>query len=144
MIDRLQNMPFGKIFSPVMMNNMFNDQVKYGATAYSVTELLSDLKHSVWKELKIGNATDFYRRNLQKKHLNNLISLAGLSKNAAAAPPPGMSMMSFPPDATALGKVQLKQLEQEIKAAVPLMKDKMTRYHLQDCLDQIQRALVIK
>lgn len=145
-MEKIQNPALNRLFSPIVLLNLTNAQARYGNNAYTVSEMLADVQSSIWRELKWTKTIDVYRRTLQKNHITALIRLAGLDNSAGPAPvlPPGFRVVSSPTDAISLSKAQLKQLQQEIKQAIPSMKDKMSRYHLQDCLDQINRALVVK
>ncbi|SMC88667.1 zinc-dependent metalloprotease [Pedobacter africanus] len=145
LMEKIQGSALSRLFSPVVFLNLCNAQAKDGASAYTAAELLADIKHAVWKELKSGTAVNVYRRNLQKNHISNLITMAGLGRivGPALALPSGFMAVGFPKDAVGLAKIQLRQLQQEIKTGVPLVKDKMSRCHLLDCLDQIQRALKV-
>ncbi|WP_316812910.1 zinc-dependent metalloprotease [Pedobacter heparinus] len=150
-VSAMQGGVLNRLLSPVTLGNLTKAQEKDGLKAYTAVELLADVKQIVWTELKSGKSVDVYRRNLQKNYVNSLVKLAGLDKSPAAAaaidPVMGalakMMGLNFS-DATSLAKMQVKELQREIKTAIPKMKDKMSRYHLLDCLDQINRALVIK
>ena len=50
---------------------------RYGASAYSVDDLITDAKKGVWSELAAGSPIDINRRNLQKvfiEALDNLVT----------------------------------------------------------------------
>lgn len=145
LMDKIQGSALSRLFSPMLFLNLANARAKDGVAAYSNTDLLADVKKSIWTELKTAKPINIYRRNLQKNHLNNLIRLAGLDKAPATTPalPTGFTISKFPSDLSSLVKMQLNQLRSEIKSAIPLMKDKMSTYHLLDCLDQINRVLKV-
>jgi hypothetical protein len=41
--------------------------------AYTLSELLSDLDHGIFKKLEAGKNVDHYRRNLQRTYVNRLL-----------------------------------------------------------------------
>ncbi|MFN8355791.1 MAG: zinc-dependent metalloprotease [Spirosomataceae bacterium] len=110
---------------------------------YTADELMTDLRSGIWSELKSKKAIDTYRRNLQKVFTEKLIamlggtmSISGFSFGAAAAPVDAKKN-----DIMSLVRAHATQLQAEIKAALPLTTDKMSKYHLQDCAFRLEKAL---
>ena len=115
---------------------------------YNLDELMSDLRSGIWSELKSKKTIDIYRRNLQKVFVEKVTSLLN----------PGMAVSSYIPqgatygfdsrmvdlkktDLPSIARAHLESLKGEIKAALPLTTDKMSKYHLQDVLQRIEIAL---
>lgn len=118
------------------------------AANYNLDELMTDLRGSIWSELKSKKVIDIYRRNLQKVFVEKVTSFLT----------PGMAAVSFIPqgatygfetrmvdlkktDLPSIARAHLEALKGEIKAALPLTTDKMSKYHLQDVLQRIDTAL---
>lgn len=120
------------------------------ANAYSIDELFSDIRTGIWSELKTRKATDAHRRNLQKIYVERMAT----ALNAPAGPPAlstatakvfgAVVAPSADPrknDVQTMIRAHLSLLQNEIQAAIPATTDKMTKYHLQDCLFRIKKAL---
>ena len=117
------------------------------AAAYGADEMLTDLQKGVWSELVTKKPIDNYRRNLQKSYVENLLNL--IPGNSPA--PSGFVIIlggssggSVDPrgnDISSIARGQLSALNTQVKAALPTVTDKMSRYHLQDVSDRITRAL---
>lgn len=120
--------------------------------AYGLDDMFTDVRKGIWSELRMRKAIDPFRRNLQKVHVEKLISLL----NPPATPPPaGFGFFSpfFPAspaspvadpkksDVISLARGHLIDLKAEVNAALPSVSDKMSRYHLQDVQSRINRAL---
>lgn len=118
------------------------------AANYNLDELMTDLRSGIWSELKSKKTIDIYRRNLQKVFVEKVNSLLN----------PGMAVSSYIPqgatygfdsrmvdlkktDLPSIARAHLESLKGEIKAALPLTTDKMSKYHLQDVLQRIEIAL---
>jgi hypothetical protein len=121
---------------------------RYGASAYSVDDLLTDAKKGVWGELAAAGPIDIYRRNLQKEYVAALVSLIG---NEPPPPPPAGIPAGFLAniftgdirftDVPSEARGQLVELRNEITAAIPRETDKVSKYHLQDLQERIKEAL---
>lgn len=115
---------------------------------YSLDELMTDLRGGIMAEVKTRKPIDIYRRNLQKVFVEKVISFLN----------PGTAMVMYIPQGAAFGfesrAVDLKKtdlpsiarghlelLKSEIKLAIPVTTDKLSKYHLQDLLQRIENAL---
>jgi hypothetical protein len=115
---------------------------------YNLDELMTDLRRSIWSELKSGKVIDIYRRNLQKVFVEKINSLLNPGMTTTSFIPPGASygfetrMVDLKKtDLPSIAKAHLEILKGEIKIALPLTSDKMSKYHLQDVLQRIDTAL---
>ncbi len=100
-----------------------------GTAAYSVPELLADLRHGVWTELMDRSPrVDFYRRALQR---NYVLALIGLTNNK-----------SSDLRARAIGELrtELAMLRKGGKTA----SEDQTRLHFDDLRQVIEEALMHK
>ena len=57
------------------MKRLIEQEAFYGSAAYSLSEMMSDLRNGVWSELSSGNEADVYRRNLQRAYLGRMDEL---------------------------------------------------------------------
>jgi hypothetical protein len=108
---------------------------------YPADEYLTDLKNSIWKELKLHTPISIYRRNLQDDYLENLSNVL-----KPVPPPAGAMFYIIQPgvsksDVPAIIRAHLVALKKEINAALPMVSDRMTKEHLQEELYKIDRIL---
>ena len=102
----------------------------------------------MWKELAGKKTVDVYRRNLQKMHLARLIGMIEQrpAGNTSIIQTQGgytiaNTLSSANSDVISIAKAELKELKRIIGIALPATTDRMTKYHLQDCLERINLAL---
>lgn len=115
------------------------------ASSYKIDEYMDDLRKGLYSELATKKVIDNYRRNLQKSFVERLGALI----NPAPTPSLGGGItITFGPaidpkksDVYSVAKGTLRQLKAEIAAALPLYTDKMSKMHLQDLNERIDRIL---
>ncbi len=128
------------------MNKLISAEAALGKNAYTLTDLMGDLQKNIWTEIYTRKPIDVYRRNLQKafvERFGTLISPAAPSGNSF-----GGIVITFggggdikKTDIVSVAKGTLRSLKTDISAALPSVTDKMTRYHLQDMLERIEKIL---
>ncbi|MDE3248889.1 MAG: zinc-dependent metalloprotease, partial [Bacteroidota bacterium] len=116
-----------------------------GDKAYTLSDLMSDLQKNVWTELGTHKPIDVYRRNLQKAFVERFSAI--INPPAPASTNFGGIVISFgisdvkKTDIVSLAKGTLRSLKAQIAAALPATTDKMSKYHLQDMAERIERIL---
>lgn len=134
------------ILNRLISNNTLNKLFRFEAesnTAYTATEMLTDLRKGIWSELAARQPIDIYRRALQKSFVESLGRIidpqpaAGLQISFGSP----ASTSNKTSDAISIAKAQLRTLAAEIRAALPAYKDANSRAHLQDVLDRINETL---
>jgi hypothetical protein len=107
--------------------------------AYTVADLLADLRAGVWSELaQPSPRIDLYRRNLQRSYLAAVDRTLNPPPPAAPAPAAAGRGSSPPPpapwtsDVRPLLRDELQQLDALLRQAVERTTDSMTRLHLRD------------
>lgn len=115
---------------------------------YNLDDLMTDLRGGIWAELKSRKPIDIYRRNLQKVYTEKVITLLTPTTTTVLSIPPGVTygydirtVDLKKTDLPSIARAQLESLKTEIKAALPLTTDKMSKYHLQDVLKRIEKGL---
>ncbi|WP_337044790.1 zinc-dependent metalloprotease [Emticicia sp. 17c] len=115
---------------------------------YNLDELMTDLRAGIWAELKTHKPIDIYRRNLQKVFVEKVNTLLTPTTAMVMSIPPGVTygydtrvVDLKKTDLPSIARAHLEALKSEIKAALPLTTDKMSKYHLQDVLKRIENAL---
>ena len=139
-----QDNVLGRLLSTRTMGRMLEAEAAVGSNAYTVVEMLEDLKKGIWSELASRKPVDIYRRNLQKSYVNTLTSIVN------PAPPQSsnigglvftVSNGSEKTDVRSIVRAHLASLRAEIARAIPSVTDPLTRYHLQDVQYRIAKAL---
>jgi hypothetical protein len=111
------------------------------ADAYTVADMLGDLRRGVWSELNQASPrVDVYRRNLQRAYLE------AVETTLDPPPPPANQPASQRPprwanDARPILRGELQELDRLAQQAIGRTNDPMTRLHLRDVRLEIQRLL---
>lgn len=143
-LSSLQDTYLGVLLTSSRLNRLANTPNRDEA-GYRLDEFMDDLKKTLWSELPARKPIDNYRRNLQKSFVERL----GAIINPPAAPASGIMIfigsVSGPDpkktDIVSVAKGTLRSLKAEIAAAIPAYGDKMSRYHLQDLNERIEKIL---
>ncbi len=136
----------------VFDNNRMQRLIETSATdtkGYTLDELFTDVQKNVWNELVSRQPVNNFRRNLQKVYVERMNALINPSPLAVLPQPTPVlpnTVASPTPDAKktdiiSIARGHLVELRGQVKAALPAITDKMTRYHLQDVLARIEQAL---
>jgi hypothetical protein len=116
------------------------------ANNYSLDNFFTDMKNGIWSELRTRQPIDNYRRNLQKVYIERLLSIlnpsgppqpAGFFFGGTISPNPVDPKKT---DIVSMIRGHLTELKSEISGAAG-SSDKMTRYHLQDLIFRLTKAL---
>lgn len=146
-ILNLQEAALNRMLSTSTMNKMLNAEAAIGNQAYTVNDLLGDLKQSIFTELAAKKPIDIYRRNLQKSYVERLGSILNPATPAGA----GVITITFGNAAPVMDtkktdilsylKGHAKELKAAIDAAATGTADKASKYHLQDLSDRLRKML---
>lgn len=136
-----------------VLNSLFNETrlnrlIEYEAMApagqaYTLGDMLSDLRGAVWGELRQNRVRiDVYRRNLQRAYIEAI----DRTLNPPPQPPQGGPFgQNQPPryagDARAALRGHLAELDQAAQSAIGRAGDEMTRLHLRDLRMEIEKLL---
>ena len=116
-----------------------------GTEAYTIIEIVEDLRNSVWTELKTGAKIDVYRRNLQRAHIDQLAFLMTEEQQSIPA-----AYRSFfvrtdvnvsQSDIRSVARAELNELKKLCKTAIAKTADKLSKYHLEDAMARIDLIL---
>lgn len=146
-ISARQEAVLSRLISTATINKLLSMEAELNTNAYKAADMLDDLKKGIWGELAERKAIDIYRRNLQKSYVERV----GQIVSPASTPSFGGIFISIgapaamtdtkKSDIISVLKANLRALRAEIKTAYPAIADKMTKYHLQDVADRIDRIL---
>ena len=119
LIQKLQTRQLRNVLSKSRLERMIDNEALNGSSAYSITEMLSDLRKGLWSEAQLGLKTDAYRRNLQRAHV---ICLGELMNEKTV----------LRSDIQAATRAELKAIQSLAKAKASSYGDGMDKHHLQD------------
>ena len=74
-VRRNQARTLNQVLNIDRMKRLIEQEAFHGSAAYSLSKMLSDLSSGIWSELSSGDATDVYRRNLQRAYLERMDEL---------------------------------------------------------------------
>lgn len=116
-----------------------------GNEAYTLLEMMRDLRRGIWSETRSGRSIDTYRRNLQKAHIDRLEYLM-TADSQRKMPDFGGYRKSTPintsqSDIRSVARAELNNLKRDIRNGLARISDSMSRYHLQDALERIDLIL---
>ncbi|HTD95059.1 MAG TPA: zinc-dependent metalloprotease [Chitinophagaceae bacterium] len=145
-IRGLQETWFNTIYSTGTFQRLIESSAM-DKNAYSATELVEDMRAIIWSELDTKKPIDNFRRDLQKVYVERLTALLNQTTVVGGAASRNWGVQTFAginpakSDISSLIRADLKIVQAKIKAALPAMTDKMTKYHLQDMSDRIEKVL---
>lgn len=141
-IGQAQDMVINRLVSGRILGKLNEAEAILGNKTYLATDLLADLKKGIFTELATAKPVDFYRRNLQKSYTSALISLLTPATTVLGS---GLSITSGglneKTDSKSILRAYLVSLRTEIAGAAGRSTDTMTKYHLQDLAERINKAL---
>ncbi|MDX8552885.1 zinc-dependent metalloprotease [Tenacibaculum sp. 1B UA] len=145
-IRSLQVRTLNRVLKTGRLTRMIENETLNGTKAYSLIEMMGDLRKGIWNEVYANKAIDPYRRNLQRAHLDRLDFLLNKAKDQKA---PRSDRGYFKQTAVTINQSdikpvvrgELKRLQRDIKRSIPSARNTITRYHLQDAADRIDTIL---
>lgn len=144
-IRSIQVRTLNNMMSLGKMARLVENEAANGREAYTLLEMMDDLRQGIWSELTSGRKIDTYRRNLQKAHIDRLAYLM-TAENQKKLPDFGGYRKSTvvntsQSDIRSVARAELNLLKREIRNAVGRTSDRMSRYHLQDVGERIDHIL---
>jgi hypothetical protein len=144
----------GGVLNTLLAESRLNRLIEYEALAtrqgeaYTVAELLNDLRRGVWTEIFAPNPNvNVFRRNLQRAYLEAIDRQLNPPRPATGPQipqgPPGQqqSPPRFESDVRPLLRGELVELDRLVQSALGRTSDQMTRLHLLDIRLEIERLL---
>ena len=127
------------------MARLIENEAINGQTAYTLIEMMSDLKEGIWKELYTHKKIDVYRRNLQLAYLDRISYIMNEEQGSVPSWARGRvtSVKVSQSDIRTIAVGQLLELKKDIKKHKN-RSDKMTKMHLDMAMTKINKILVGK
>ena len=124
-----------------MARLMENSQVN-GNDAYSLLNMMTDVRTGIWSELNRGGQIDQYRRNLQRAYIARMEHLMTQQQETGSGwRSAGSSINVAQSDIRPIVRGELVTLQRNIRNAANRSNDQLTRYHLLDALERIDLIL---
>jgi len=112
----------------------------YPENAYYFAELLDDLESGIWKELRLKQPINSFRRNVQKAYADRLISLLHYPQ-PSSGDDVYLRSDRVQTDFYSVIKAHMRKLVTSIKRSVRYLSDQESIVHLTDVLERLQRGL---
>ena len=117
-----------QVLNVARMKRLVEQEAFHGSRAYSLGDMLDELREGVWSELRAGRDTDAYRRNLQRGYLDRMGTL--MSDSTAQET-----------DVAPFVRGQLQTLSGELTNAAGRVSHRATRLHYLDAIARIDAIL---
>ena len=127
------------------MARLIENEAINGKAAYTLIDMMSDLKGGIWKELYTHNTIDVYRRNLQLAYLDRISYIMNEEQGSIPSWARGRvtSVKVSQSDIRTIAVGQLLELKKDIKKHKN-RSDKMTKMHLDMATAKINKILIGK
>ncbi|PPZ90849.1 hypothetical protein C3729_10525 [Cloacibacterium normanense] len=139
-VENLQKIVLNRVLSEGVLNKLYEGE-SLDANAYAVYDYLQDIKNSVFSELKSSSKIDIYRRNLQKNFVETLIARTQASKPSTGR---NAETISDNSDVKSLTRGVLREIKADASKNAQNAQDAVTKYHLEDLVYRIDKALEVK
>ncbi|MBS1707783.1 MAG: zinc-dependent metalloprotease [Armatimonadetes bacterium] len=125
-VKGLQSQGVNSLLQTARMTRMLDNEALNGGSAYSVAELMADVRANVWRELSAPKVSvDVFRRSLQRTYVNTLVA----------------KLPSTASDIRGYATGELKLSQELLKRAASRAADQATLDHIQDLQQVIEMAL---
>lgn len=139
-VENLQKTVLNRVLSEGVLNKLYEGE-SLDANAYAVYDYLQDIKNSVFSELKSSSKIEIYRRNLQKNFVETLIARTQASKPSTGR---NAETISDNSDVKSLTRGVLREIKADASKNAQNAQDAVTKYHLEDLVYRIDKALEVK
>ncbi len=145
-IRQRQEAILGTLFQDGRLSRLVEQEATLPAgQAYVLVDLFRDVRRGIFAELGAqAPAVDPYRRNLQRtfvEEMDRLINTPLEPQRRGGQGFFGQSPTARPGDARAVARLEMQEIAQRIRTALPQVTDRATRAHLVDLEARIGRVL---
>ena len=144
-IRGMQSSTLSNVLDFGRMQRLLENEEINGKEAYTLLEMMDDLRKGIWSELNSGQKIDRYRRNLQRAYIDRLGHL--MTADQEAIPSAYRRWISrtnvnvAQSDIRPIVRGELQTLQRQIRNSMYRSGDTLTRYHLQDASERIDQIL---
>lgn len=128
------------------MARMIENEAVNGSGAYTLIDMMSDLRRGLFSELGRGRKIDTYRRNLQRAYVERLEFIMN-NGQGFVIPPQFRRFITITDvnvaqsDIRPVVRAELTALRGSVRSAIARTSDRMSKYHLQDLYERIDNVL---
>lgn len=147
-VDRIRGLQvrtLNNILSLGKMARLIEQETTMGSQAYTLTQMMRELRRGIWAEVYTGGAMDTYRRNLQKAHIDRLAYLmtAGPQRKLPAfgGYQKSTAVNTSQSDIRSVVRGELVTLRAQLRNGMANAANTMSRYHMQDAIARINEIL---
>ena len=129
------------------MARMIENEALNGTNAYTLSQMMNDLKKGLWKELYKKEKIDIYRRNLQRSYINRLGYLMKNQQEIRSGSYWSNYITPIKVDVSEIRSITMSVLVELKKDLLKFSKkysDKNLKAHLNYCIELINNALITK
>ena len=127
------------------MARLIENETINGRDAYTLLEMMQDVRRGIWSETRTGKSIDTYRRNLQKAHIDRLAYIMTAENQRKLSDFGGYRKSTVvntsQSDVRSVARGELNALKRDIRNGLSRISDQMSRYQLQDALERINTIL---
>ncbi|PZX51999.1 zinc-dependent metalloprotease [Algoriphagus chordae] len=118
-IGNLQSRILSNVLRKDRLERMIDNEALNGTEAYSMTQMLSNLRKGIWSELSGSKDIDAFRRNLQRAHVERLASLMTQDEKSRS-------------DISAAARAELKAIQSSARSSSTRYPAGIVQNHLRD------------
>lgn len=139
--NSIKNLQSGILRSTMNAGSMIrlSEQSALNKDAYSLFEMLEDLRKGIWSEVYSNTTIDVFRRNLQKEYISTVASVFEQDSFGGGFFGPSIDIKDS--DLRSALRSELTQLGNDIKSARSNIRDRASRAHLDDITARINEIL---
>lgn len=138
-IRGLQTRTLNNILDFGRMARMIENEALYNDEAYTLEEMMKDLRGGLFSELRRGATIDTYRRNLQRAYVDRLEYLMNEEQEQGRGT--ASRVEASQSDIRAISRAELNTLRSQVNSAINRTGDSMSKYHLRDLRARIDAIL---
>jgi hypothetical protein len=127
------------------MQRLIEGEIFEGNQAYTLDEMLAELRKGLWAEAYAGQDIDVGRRNLQRAYLERMAHL--MTEEQSPIPAQYRAYVTrtnvdvSTSDIRPLVRMELKQLKKDLEKPARKSNHPLTKAHLEDCIQRINGIL---
>lgn len=136
-VQRLQTGSLTNLLNEERLKRMVSNEQVQGNKAYTVIEMMDDLRKGIFTELYSGRKADAYRRNLQRSYID---AASGYVQKLKAED----SEAILKSDIIAVMRGEMERLKRDINQRKNNVNDALTKYHWNDLVARIDTGLNVE
>lgn len=143
-VERIKNLQTGILISTMNAGVMtrLTEQEAFDNDAYTLLEMLEDLRQGIWNEVYRNQSIDTYRRSLQREYISYIHTMFEDDVLEGRFGSPDLDIKDS--DIRPALRAELIQLRTDIRSARSNIRDRASRAHLDDVTARINEILDVE